>query len=200
MIHLPAWRQTRNGRQPRPHVPRPLLSVYLHVPYAHLPRPARLAHPHGRADGDRPLRHRHVPAGVPDDRGQSGRAARRRGAHAGRLPDRTGAGAGVLRPDGRPLRPQAAAAGGPGAVHAGFAGLRAGRLGAGPDRLARAAGHGRGGRHRDPARRHSRPLRNPGSGARHVAADADHGTGADPCSAGRRAVADDRQLARACSG
>ena len=35
MIHLPAWRQTRNGRQPRPHVPRPLLSVYLHVPYAH---------------------------------------------------------------------------------------------------------------------------------------------------------------------
>ena len=60
VIHLPAWRQTRNGRQPRPHVPRPLLSVYLHVPYAH---------------GDRPLRHRHVPAGVPDDRGQSGRRA-----------------------------------------------------------------------------------------------------------------------------
>ena len=69
-----------------------------------------------------------------------------------------------------------------------------------PDRLARAAGHGRGGRHRDPARRHSRPLRNPGSGARHVAADADHGTGADPGSAGRRAVADDRQLAQPVLG
>ncbi|MDT4852522.1 hypothetical protein FQZ97_867570 [compost metagenome] len=154
----------------------------------------------GPALRHRPLRHRHVPAGIARHRPQSGRRGRSRAVQPDRLLPRARCGPVALRARVRHGRPQAAAVLRPGPVHAGQHRLCAGHRHSDPGGAAIPAGPGRGRRHGDPTRRGARPAHRRRRGAPDVAADAGVQRLAHPRAAGGQRRDRAHRLARRVLG